>query len=560
MSENVCPARHGPGAEPAGWRDGDSGSSPTHGQILPGPLVSDSGNAEGPSGGRGGTDGSPAADQFATALRLSNGRPLLIAAAQARVQIAAAQAEKANVLWLPNLNTGMDYIRHTGGTQGTTGDLLVENTNSFIAGGSAVLRVGNGGRHLRAPCRSTGAGRAADRYADGSQRSSRNNGRVVLQRADGARHIRGNDRCDDQGGRHRAPGRIAGQGTGGTRRNRPRTHITGRIGAVIANRAAAMAGVERQPDPSPPLDPSAMVVPLEPDHLQVTLIAPSLAGGRSDRGRLDESTRAGLASRMVRATLIRLRRERLRPLDAEHPGHGQWHARLLVSRGHLRHRQRQQSESMGRPRRRCAQVVWQLDNLGFGYQAKVREQRGEAKLANIELFNVQDHVAAEVAQAKADVDSATVRVDTGRSGPQTGAGFVPRKFDRHRADAAIQRHLDSRQSASRSRRLAPATSAGLRQLLSHRGRFQPSAVPIVLRAGLSCRSAGLRTSNGGNRAGRHVSRPCAAQRSAPLDRRFARRIRASAVCIRSLAPQLPRRPTRRCGRCRRHGAYSPLRA
>ena len=58
-----------------------------------------------------------------------------------RVQIAAAQAQKASVLWLPSANVGADYIRHTGGIQDTTGNLLVESTNSFIAGGSAVLRV-----------------------------------------------------------------------------------------------------------------------------------------------------------------------------------------------------------------------------------------------------------------------------------------------------------------------------------------------------------------------------------------------------------------------------------
>ena len=75
---------------------------------------------------------------------------------------------------------------------------------------------------------------------------------------------------------------------------------------------------------------------------------------------------------------------------------------------------------MGRRGDVSAQVVWQLDNLGFGYQAKVREQRGEAQLANIELFNVQDRVAAEVAQAKADVDSATIRVSQAETGLKQG--------------------------------------------------------------------------------------------------------------------------------------------
>ena len=63
-----------------------------------------------------------------------------------------------------------------------------------------------------------------------------------------------------------------------------------------------------------------------------------------------------------------------------------------------------------------AQAVWQLENLGFGYQAKVREQRGEVQLAMVELYNMQDTVAAEVAQAKADVESAVIRVSQAETG------------------------------------------------------------------------------------------------------------------------------------------------
>ena len=111
------------------------------GALLEGPILTDSGPrppfppASVPPTER------PFPINLATALRLSNGRPLIIAAAQARVQIAAAQLEQANVLWLPTANGGVDYIRHGGGKQDTRGDLLVESTNSFIAGGSAILRV-----------------------------------------------------------------------------------------------------------------------------------------------------------------------------------------------------------------------------------------------------------------------------------------------------------------------------------------------------------------------------------------------------------------------------------
>jgi hypothetical protein len=56
-----------------------------------------------------------------------------------------------------------------------------------------------------------------------------------------------------------------------------------------------------------------------------------------------------------------------------------------------------------------AQVVWRLDNLGFGNQALIRKRRGDMDLAMVELYEVQDRVAAEVMQAKADAESAAYR-------------------------------------------------------------------------------------------------------------------------------------------------------
>src|SRR5262249_53447227 len=49
-----------------------------------------------------------------TALQLANVRPLDIALASQRVRVAVAQLNQANVLWLPSLQTGLDYFRHDG--------------------------------------------------------------------------------------------------------------------------------------------------------------------------------------------------------------------------------------------------------------------------------------------------------------------------------------------------------------------------------------------------------------------------------------------------------------
>lgn len=49
-----------------------------------------------------------------TALQLAGARPLDIAVASERVRVAAAQLERARVLWLPTVYLGADYLRHDG--------------------------------------------------------------------------------------------------------------------------------------------------------------------------------------------------------------------------------------------------------------------------------------------------------------------------------------------------------------------------------------------------------------------------------------------------------------
>src|SRR5207249_1519236 len=56
------------------------------------------------------------------------------------------------------------------------------------------------------------------------------------------------------------------------------------------------------------------------------------------------------------------------------------------------------------------QVLWQIENLGFGNRARVAERRAENQAAMLELFRVQDRVAAEVVQAHAQAQSAAARL------------------------------------------------------------------------------------------------------------------------------------------------------
>ena len=114
---------------------------------------------------------------------------------------------------------------------------------------------------------------------------------------------------------------------------------------------------------------------------------------------------------LVQATLERLRQERLRPLvpsvllrgAATNP------AGMLAGGafgGGLNDNLRDFSARSDFD----IQVIWELQNLGFGNRARRDERRAEHESSVLELFHIQDQVAAEVVQAHALVHSAAGRI------------------------------------------------------------------------------------------------------------------------------------------------------
>src|SRR6266849_9952352 len=78
-----------------------------------------------------------------TALQLAGSGPLDIAVASERIRVAAAQLDRADVLWLPTVYLGADYYRHDGQIQETPGNVFGTSRTSFMvgAGPSAVFAV-----------------------------------------------------------------------------------------------------------------------------------------------------------------------------------------------------------------------------------------------------------------------------------------------------------------------------------------------------------------------------------------------------------------------------------
>jgi outer membrane protein TolC len=347
---------------------------------------------------------------LATALYLSNARPLVIAFAQASVEQANALLQNANVLWLPNLNIGFDYNRHDGMDQATDGTMIFDNKYSYSAGGGMSLNFGVTDAIFRPlAARRELASREFDLQA------ARNDALLKVAAAyfdvQQARGILAGN-VDSV-----AKAEMLVQKTTGLARglvpeievDRARSlllDLQQQVASARANWRITSARLTRVLR----LNPSAVVIPMEPPHLQVTLISPQRV--------VDELVPVGLTNRpelasqrsLVQATLERLRQERVRPLvpslvlDGRHGPYDALEGGVLGGGPDGTH------TSGGRFEMEVG-VLWTLNNLGAGNKSLVRQRAAEQQKALIELFNIQDQVAQEVVQAHAQLEATAAQID-----------------------------------------------------------------------------------------------------------------------------------------------------
>jgi outer membrane protein TolC len=356
-----------------------------------------------------------------TALQLANVRAVDIAAAAERIQVAAAVLEQAEVLWLPTVTLGGAYFRHDGRQQDTMGNVFDNSRSSLMAGmgagigNAAVVNVTDA---IFAPlaARQQLRARQADRQAasnDAFVAVSDAYFNVQQARGELAGAIAATQRTEELVGRTKklAPALVPELET-----DRAEAELVRRQQAELFARerwkvaSAELLRVLR-------LDPSSQIEPLEPPQLQVELVA-------LDR-QVDDLIPIGLTNRpelgsqqaQVQVTLTLLKQERLRPLipsvllrGESMPGAGTLAGGVFG----------------GGPNSRIGdggfrsdidlQLLWQFDNLGFGNRAKVHQREAENRLAIIDLFRIQDRVAAEVTQAYAQAQLAARRVGLAEKG------------------------------------------------------------------------------------------------------------------------------------------------
>jgi outer membrane protein TolC len=351
-----------------------------------------------------------------TALKLADARSVDIAAAAERISAAAAVLEQAQVLWLPTITVGGDYNRHDGKQQDTMGNVFDNSRSSLMfgvgtgIGTSAILNVGEA---IFAPlvARQQALARQADfQAASNDTLVTVTEAYFTVQQARGelAGAIDARQRMDDLVRRTR---QLAEGIVPELEVVRAEAELTRRQQSeLLARERWAVAGTDLLRVLR--LDPSARVEPVEPPQLRVELI--DVHTPVDDLIPIALTRRPELASQQaqVQATLALLRQERLRPLipsvllrGFSTPVTGTLAAGVFAGGPNSR------IGDTGLRGDLDLQVLWQLDNLGFGNRGKIHQRAAENRVAVIDLFRLEDRVAAEVAQAYSQAQLTAQRVE-----------------------------------------------------------------------------------------------------------------------------------------------------
>jgi outer membrane protein TolC len=367
---------------------------------------------------------------LATALRLADVRPLIIAAAQASAWVAEARLNKAKTLWVPDLNLGFDYTRHDGIGPDTLngqnipkginalgqydpssfGKPLVQNVNFFYGGGALFLM-----QYATDIIFEPLAARQTLNAARWSVQTAKND--ALFLTADAYFEV------------HKWRGTYAGSIDVVVKGRRLVSKIDSLsrdlVPAVEVDRARnLLADLEQQAVMARQnwrkssasltrvlrLDPRAVVEPLEPDHLQITLIDP----GRP----IDELTQIALANRpevasqqaLLQASLVNVGKEKLRPILPIPMMNGLQTPYEQLQFGALGIGQGNKMNNWSFRDDFSPGIMWQFDSLGMGNAAMVKWMRSEASGALVQLFRAQDMVAGDVTRAQALLQSAAARV------------------------------------------------------------------------------------------------------------------------------------------------------
>ena len=374
------------------------------------------------------TQGQPLPITLAAALALANANPVAIQIADERVRAASAQLDRANVLWLPNLNIGADYYRHDGRIQAIAGEVFTTSRSSLLlgAGPQATIALADA---IFAPL----AARQIARATEADAQATRND--TTLAVAVAYFNVQ------------QARGEVAGAVAALTRADAlvtrveklapdlaPEVEIDRAATEAARRRQAVEAAYERWQVASADLtrllrlQPGTLVEPAEEPSLVLTLtdvttpIEELIALGLTYRPELASS------QAVVQAALERVKQERRRPFYPTLAARGVGSNTPGLAGGYFGGGVNDDVQNFGSRFSLDLQAVWEFQNLGFGNRALVREREADRRRALLELLRTQDTVAAEVAQAHAQATRAARRLNAAVQGVTSATATVEKNL------------------------------------------------------------------------------------------------------------------------------------
>ncbi len=363
-----------------------------------------------------GLQGHPLPIDLPTALALTNANPLDVQIASERLRTASAQLDRATVLWLPNVNFGVDYFRHDGQIQDVVGNVFTTSKSSLMlgAGPQAVVPVADA---LYAPL----AARQVVRARSADVQATRND--TTFQVAEAYFTVQ------------QARGEVAGS-VDALRRADELVELTKKVTpdyapTVEVNRAKAEAARRRQAVEAAyerwqvasadlirllRLEPGTLVEPAEEPALAVELIDPTMTADELIPIALTHRPELTADQAVIQAALIRLRQEKVRPFVPTLAVRGVGSQVPGLAGGYFGGGVNDSMENFGPRFSVDLQAVWEIQNLGLGNRAARREREAESRLALLQLLRTQDRVTAEVVQAYARLKRSANRLKAAEDG------------------------------------------------------------------------------------------------------------------------------------------------
>ena len=343
-------------------------------------------------------EGRPLPINLPSALALSGASPIDIQIAQERLQAASAALERANVLWLPNVELGMDYFRQDGRIQDVGGTVFTTSKSSLLLGGgpSAVFNVGDA---IYAPL-------VARQVVHARQAE------VQIARNDTTFRV-----AEAYFAVQQARGEVAGS-IETLRRAEELVKLTKNLGeyapAVEVNRAKVEAARRRQAVETAyehwqvaaaeltrilRLQPGTLVEPAEKPALTVELIDATATIDQLIPIALTNRPELAADQALIQAALARVDQEKIRPFIPTLAVRGVGSQVPGLAGGYFGGGMNDVVGNFGGRFSFDLQAIWEFQNLGLGNHALVREREAESRQALLRLIRTQDSITAEVVQA-----------------------------------------------------------------------------------------------------------------------------------------------------------------